>query len=89
MKIIETNIWRSSDVRSLCIREGFYTCGDCVSYQSMLNFVDTHKPTKNNIYKVAADIYNHSNEDDNWNVETIMFYIRREVVCTFYELEEE
>ena len=56
-------VWNSNSVRETCIKFGWYTCGNCTDYHKMLDFVDSHKPTDNNISKVVEDIFNHSNQE--------------------------
>lgn len=93
MKIKETKLWDGYRVRNMCIKHGYYTMGTCEAYDTMLCFVDTRKPTKMNIYKVARDIVAHSNLEGYGMreielVEAMMFDINRECVSTHYEVEE-
>ena len=55
--------WNSNSVRETCIKFEWYTEGNCDDYQKMLDFVDSHKPTDNNICKVVEDIFNHSDQE--------------------------
>lgn len=93
MKINEKKYWGMSEVRSMCIKHRFYTAGDCEAYGKMLNFVSNHKPTTNNIYKVATDIFEHSDIDldrygcdRNEMIQAIMFDIHKECVSVLYEI---
>ena len=86
MRIREENTWHAADVRAFCIDHNYYTCGDCDAYANMLDMVSNLPVTPENLYKVAFDILVHSGRDN--TVENIMFQIRREVVLTFYEIEE-
>ena len=90
-KITETKTWRASNVRSMCIKNDYYTAGDNEAYAKMLNFVDTHEPTKTNIYKVAVDIVKHSflesyGQSEKENIESIMYEIANNAVHTCYEI---
>lgn len=93
MKINKSETWASEKVRSLCIKNRYYTAGDCEEYGKMLAFVSNHKPTTNNIYKVAEDIYEHSDIDlgkygveKNEMISAIMFEINKECVSAHYEI---
>ena len=93
MKINKSETWASEKVRTMCIKHRYYTAGDCEEYSKMLSFVSNHKPTTNNIYKVAADIYEHSDIDlERYGVEknemitAIMFEINSECVTAHYEI---
>ena len=85
-KVKEVCKWTSNDVRELCIREHYYTCGSCFDYSTMLEFVSENEPTAENMYDVAQDIYEHSGDGDNVDLENIMFLLSRETVYRFYEI---
>ena len=84
MKIEETRKWYSSDVRTMCIRNEFYTCGDNEAYGKMLSFVNENEPTNENIYKVASDIQKHSEGQTTSN---IMFCLMQDAVYTFFTVD--
>ena len=84
-EITETVKWSSSDIRSMCIKNDWYTAGDVKAYSKMLDFVEENEPTKLNIWKVAKDILEHSSDEDLY-VEAIMFIIANDVVKTFFEV---
>ena len=93
-KINERKSWGMYEVRNMCVKHEYYTAGDCEAYEKILNFVEIHKPTTNNIYKVANDIFEHSDIDlDNYGVDkdemvaAIMFDINNECVKTRYRIE--
>ncbi len=93
MKINEKKYWGMDKVRRMCILHKYYTSGDFEAYGKMLHFVSNHKPTTNNIYKVATDIFEHSNIDldrygcdRNEMIQAIMFDIHRECVSVHYEI---
>ena len=81
------------EVRNMCIKHEYYTAGDCEAYEKILNFVESHKPTTNNIYKVATDIFKHSDinldhygVDEDEMIQAIMFDIHKECVSVHYEI---
>lgn len=84
-EITEIVKWSSSDIRSMCIKNDWYTAGDIKAYSKMLDFVEENEPTKLNIWKVAQDVLEHSDDKDLY-VEAIMFVIANDVVKTFYEV---
>jgi hypothetical protein len=47
-------------VRSICIANEYYTCGDTRDYSRMLNMVSDGEFTDSVLETVAMDIYNHS-----------------------------
>ena len=76
-------MWRASDVRTICIKENMYTCGDCDEYSNMLSFVSDHEPTIENLYTVAADIVDHSKYQ---TISNVMFILENEVVMKTFTL---
>lgn len=91
MRIKVTNAWDSCRVRNLCIKNNYYTRGDCDAYGKMLEFVDANKPTPNNIYKVADDIVRHS-EMEKYNceekelIQAVMYDLANTVVKSHFEI---
>jgi len=58
----------------------------------MLDYVRDTKPTIENIFTVAKDIYDHSDFDSRFDtedevVEAIMFTLNREAIVTSYFIE--
>ena len=86
-EIEEKKVWHAADVRHLCIKHNFYTRGDNKAYSAMLDMVEESEPTTANIYKVAKDIKEHS--DTNYEIENIMFELKKWCVTTFYTIIEE
>ena len=88
---IETErTWDMETVRTYCIKNQYYTCGTGKEYDSMLHFVESHKPTNNALFRVAKDIFEHSDENA-CSVTFIMYEMEREVIYTFftvYEIDE-
>lgn len=88
MKIRTNQTWSKGKIRGLCIKENWYTMGDNEEYMAMWDFVGSHKPTPNNVYKVALDIMKHSDvEQSDEYLENIMFLISESCIMTFYEIE--
>lgn len=77
--------WSSGSVYDLCKKYDLYTCGDCVAYAEMLDFVRDNEPTTKTLYMVAKDINDHS---DNNTIENIMFLLSKYAVNRFYEIED-
>lgn len=89
MKIKMNRVWNAADVRSMCIREKFYTCGNCEDYSQMLEYVDTHRNISEDfdIYAVARDILIHTDKELEQTVENIMYILANDVIKYFYEVE--
>jgi len=77
--------WSASDIRGLCVEKNWYTCGDCSAYEEMLGFVYNNEPTKENIFKVAVDIFNHS---DVATIQACCGYSEKELLTSIlFEIE--
>ena len=78
--------WTPDDVRAACIRNDLYTRGTNQEYMRMLSFVGVAAggPTKNNMYLVAKDICEHS---DDQTISNVMFILERETVITTFEID--
>ena len=78
--------WSIGSVRGACIRNNLYSMGDADAYEYMLSMVrDTaNHPTYENIYAVAKDICNHSEQQ---TVTNIMYILEQEAVITTFELD--
>ena len=83
-KIKANRTWNFGNIRAACIRNNLYTCGTTEEYNNLANFINKHKPTYENIYMVAFDIYNHS---EGQTITNIMYIIERECVYTTFELD--
>lgn len=89
MKIRTERTWNSIDVRDMCISHSLYTQGDARAYEKMLNKVRELNPTPKSLYIIASDILKHSNPElAGDDVTSIMFLLEKEVVNTFYNIEE-
>lgn len=74
-------------VRSLCIDNNYYTCGDCTAYNNMFTMCE-NATTPEDIKGIAKDIADHSNvEDDKQEfIDNIVFLILNK--CCIYFLSE-
>ena len=86
MTITSKKIWNWNSVREMCIRENFYTEGDCEEYDAMLTKVRENVPTDEMIYEIAIDINAHS---EGQTVSNIMFILANDVVKTCYTLYDD
>lgn len=72
-----------SDLRSLCIRQNWYTLGNNEEYNKMFGMTEKANLTTEDIVEIATDIKEHSNT--NHDITSICFEIAR--IC--YSLFEE
>ena len=85
-EIEQYRFWTVEDVRNVCIKYDWYTKGDCRAYDKMLTTVRETEPTTENLYKVARDIMEHS--EDVWmTVEGTMTKLEREAVTNGYSVK--
>lgn len=84
---IETfRYWTPDRVRETCIRNGLYTKGTNEEYNRMLSYVGVAAggPTTKNLYLVAKDICEHS---ENQLISNVMFILERDTVITTFEID--
>lgn len=85
--IRETVAWSADSIREFCIKNNLYTAGDNRDYSNMLDFVDEKKPTIANQFKVAKDIWEHS-DCEILEADTILFMMNRDnAVMRFYNMD--
>ena len=73
--MISTNVTiriYSDDIRALCIRNQYYTCGDTRAYEELLNHVSSLEDIPsddltNEILAIAINIYEHSDVEEQVN----------------------
>lgn len=94
--ITEVKTWNAEAVRQTCIANKYYEYGDNDAYEKMLARVDRTRPSIDNLYKIALNIYNHSKasrvDDGNSKLDkvaNIMYVLQKSAVSTTYELMEE
>ena len=72
-----------SDVRNACIKNNWYTNGDCEDYDSMLSFVNGLKyASTDDLETIATDIKEHSDTDD--EISSIMFVLANDCCITIF-----
>lgn len=80
----ETRMISMYDVRTECIKNNWYTNGDCEAYDNMLTFVNSLEyATTDDLETIATDIKEHSTTD--YEIETIMFVLANDCCKTFFE----
>lgn len=84
--ITENKFWDAESVREMCIRHRLYTCGDSEEYEHMLNWVSRLYPNTENLYFIAKDIKEHSEDQ---TISNVMFILHKEAVTTVFDIEEE
>lgn len=86
VRIRETRKWSTEYIREMCIDNDWYTRGNTREYSEMLDLVDREPPTTENIYRVAKDIYEHSEHSDGLEITSVMFEIANHCVFRFFEI---
>ena len=79
----ETRVISYENLRNLCIKNDFYTNGDCEEYDNLFRKLDVETLTTKHIFNIAADIKYHSETD--YDIESIM-YMLAEISHTYFEL---
>ena len=80
----------ASALRSLCIREDWYTRGDNEEYDHLLQDLAASKPhlATEDIIAIAEDIAAHSDPEAGWTVEGIAFEVARACTVTFVPVHD-
>ena len=91
VKIKETRFLFADDVRTMCIRNNWYTRGTNTEYAHMLDTIRNRKKiTTHFLYEVACDVFCHSVMDADYsineNIENIMFTLMNDCVKTCYNI---
>lgn len=63
-KYSELRTMFSEDLRILCIKNRWYTCGDCLEYEKLLSMPLGKNITTTKIVAMAENIYEHSENVD-------------------------
>ena len=87
MKYTETRILHASDLRTLCIRENWYTLGDNDEYETLMCKTFCPNLTTEVIADIAQDIKDHSETD--MEIPEIMYAVASISNTTFAADEEE
>ena len=86
MKIIESRFWDMNDLRSACIRNDFYTCGNNEEYERLLLSIRKIEPSLENMQKVAEDILEHS---EGQTLTNILWVLGNEVIRMSYRVYDD
>lgn len=88
----ETRKIMNDKVRSLCIRNNFYTCGDCEEYDNLLsNLCSGNKEiTTSDLIEIADDILKHSSNlfYSNDDIKSLVFDLANSCCYTVFDFEE-
>lgn len=88
MQITSTRTWDAMDMIDMCVKNNLYTCGNRMDYDKMLDYVGQHEnPEDMDIYLVASDILQHTDESMEHTIETIMYLVANQVIRYLYDIE--
>lgn len=86
----ETRSIDMSELRNLCIKQNWFTCGDNDEYSELLNMVNNTELTTDLIVELASIIYSHSENDNDHtmseHMENIMYLIAKASCTLFNEI---
>lgn len=96
MKIKEIKRINTDKLRNMCANNNWYTVGTSEDYIKMFKMCEKDNITTNQLYKIAKDIYEHTNVDnakqgcdsgysDNESILNMMIYVN-DCSYTFYEI---
>lgn len=80
MKYTETRTLLRTDIRTLCIRENWYTHGTNEDYENMMDLAAGNITTET-LVRIAQDIKDHS--DTEYVVPQMMSMLARKMICTY------
>lgn len=83
---IERRYLFRNDLRVLCIRKNWYTCGDNKEYDNLLHSFDEGNITTDVIVEIATDIVEHSDNISLDDITSVMFEIADCCYITFEEV---
>ncbi len=86
VQIIPFRAWSMAAIMGMCVEHRLYTHGSLKQYTEMLQFVDGNEPTDENIYKVASNILDYTDANEDQTVTNIMYFIENEAVRTTFEI---
>ena len=90
-KYTETRTMSACDLRGLCIRHNWYTCGTCEEYDRLFDRLydsdgcPVHLTTEK-LAEIAADIMEHSRITD-YTITSVMYELAR-TACTCFDIAE-
>lgn len=85
MKFTEKRMILSANLRALCIKNNWYTCGNEDDYNELFGKIIKDTITTTDIAEIAQDIKEHSITE--YEITSIMFEIAR-ICTTFFEAKE-
>ena len=97
MKVKEIKRIDTDKLRHICINNNWYTRGTNDDYMNMFKMCEKDNITTNQLYKIAKDIYEHTNVEsaengcsndysDEENILNMMIYVN-DASYVFYEME--
>lgn len=89
MNIKEARYITSSALRSLCIRQNWYTWGTNEEYSHLFELADKDDLTTADLVEIARDIIAHSEPDENLAVPYVCFELADIAVNVFEDFDEE
>lgn len=86
----EVIYWTEETFVRTCIKHNFYNAGNNKDYSEIIDFINHTNPTKENIYKVAKNIFdNTESEKPGFTIEYIMFVLINEVAKRFIYIKKD
>ena len=77
-------VWSVMSVLQTCVNNELYTLGDCEEYDQMFSVVENTEPTIENLFLVAQNIQQHSEDQ---TITNVMFLLERDAVTTTFEID--
>lgn len=84
--ITKIEYWAPQLVQDFCIENHMYTCGTVEEYNQMFDYIRSNDPTTGNLYAVAKNILEHSNDEvnNNFTVGDVMGMLYKKTVTLDY-----
>lgn len=86
-----THTLNADNVRAFCIHNKLYTNGTTNDYSNLLNSIYNHDErdfTADEVYKIAKDIVDHSDDIESnisLTIENVAFYLTQDVMTIFID----
>ncbi len=92
----KTTVMDCDELRQFCIKNKFYTKGDCEAYSKLFDMAKAYKGDVDDMVSIAEDIYNHSDGESLTTfcysgtapkaiICDLMTEIERICVCSWYD----
>lgn len=91
MEFVETRIMHTHDLRNLCIKRNWYTCGTNAEYENLFSMLhdanfDAVNMTTAKLAEVAMDIMAHSEMNPDYEITSVMYELAQ--IChTFFDVK--